>query len=454
MSPGRLITALGLAAVVAPLGSTMMAVALDDLGRALGRDPADLTQWLVTSYLLVGIVGQSPGGRIGDLYGHGRALRLGQGLLAAGSLLGTAVASLPALIAARVLMAAGGALVVPCAFAVLRSEVPPALRGRAFGGFGAAMSAAAAVGPLLGGALVGVFGWRAVFLAALPLVAASAFLARFPARRAEAGPAPRFDWAGTLLLTAGLVALVVGLKAQAARWPLLAGGAALLLTFGMWERRAPAPVVDLRLFRQSAFSAGAAIVALQNLAMYALLFQLPLYFQRLHGATSAAMGRTLLVMMGAMVVLSALGGRLADRLGARVTTLAGTSLSLGGLAGLGVGLAAMRAPIEAAPWLVLLGAGFGLANAPSQAAAMGAVPRAQGGAAGGAISTLRYLGGVAGIAVLGRLDADAPAAAQTAAHVTSLWVFGGALVLAWGAALALPGRPAPAAAAAQGQPPG
>jgi MFS family permease len=162
-----------LAASLAPLGSTMMAVAVPAIASDLGRGDTEITQWLVAGYLITNIALQSPGGKLGDLISHTRALLLGLALVAAGSVIGYALAELPALVVARVLMAAGGAATVPAAMAILRNSMPHEKRARAFGFFGACMGIAAAVGPLVGGALMRWLDWRAVFAANLPVIAIS-----------------------------------------------------------------------------------------------------------------------------------------------------------------------------------------------------------------------------------------------------------------------------------------
>jgi MFS family permease len=159
-----------------PLNSTMIAVALPDISHEFGQDPSVVTQALVTSYLVAAVVLQSPAGKIGDRLGHSRMLAVGQVLVGAGALLGFLSPSVAALTAARVLMAAGGAVLVPATVALLRHELPPERRGRAFGAFGAVMALAAAVGPLVGGELVSQFGWPSVFVANLPVLAVSATL--------------------------------------------------------------------------------------------------------------------------------------------------------------------------------------------------------------------------------------------------------------------------------------
>jgi MFS family permease len=125
-----------LAASLAPLGSTMIAVALPGIGRDIRAETADLTQWLVATYLITSIALQSPGGKLGDLIGHGRGVVLGLTLVAMGGVLGVLVSDVHALGAARILMAAGGAAIVPATMAILRNQTAADRRARVFGVFG------------------------------------------------------------------------------------------------------------------------------------------------------------------------------------------------------------------------------------------------------------------------------------------------------------------------------
>ena len=215
-----------------PLNSTMIAVALPDISAEFDADPAVVTQALVTSYLVAAIVLQSPAGKVGDRIGHARMVATGQLLIAAGALLGYLATSLALLTVARILMAAGGAVLLPATVAMLRRTLPPELRGRAFGAFGAEMALAAALGPLAGGALVDAFGWPSVFLANLPVLAASVGLGAVASRAAKReiqGAPPRFDWVGTFLLAAALTSIVMGLRPDGGHAVLLlAVGAAVL----------------------------------------------------------------------------------------------------------------------------------------------------------------------------------------------------------------------------------
>jgi MFS family permease len=429
-----------LAASLAPLGSTMIAVALPSIGHDTGADAADLTQWLVSSYLIASIALQSPGGKLGDLIGHGRALIVGLSLVAAGGVLGLLVGSVHLLGAARLLMASGGAATVPATMALLRNQTSADRRARVFGLFGACMGLAAAVGPLVGGELTERFGWRAVFAANLPVVMTSLLLVlRSHGLYSRAAAArPSFDWAGSALLAAGLSLVVVALRTSgSAAWWLGGGGAVLLAAFPAWERRVVSPVVDFSLLANPVFLGGGGIAALQNMAMYPLLFQLPVFFDRVRHLGARTVGHALLGLTGAMILSSMAAGRLAERIGARAQTLAGSTIALAGLWWFS-DFAAVRTPFDVIPGMLLIGLGLGLTAPPAQAASMSTVGREQAGMAGGVMSTMRYLGGVAGITVLGALLTDS---ASSGAHQRPDFVYAGALIVAAGLSLLLPGRP-------------
>ncbi len=359
----RLGAAVALAATLIPLSSTMLAVAIPAIATELEVDHRIVAPWVVTSYLIVAILGQWPGGRLADAIGTRRALGLGQAMCAAGAILGTVAGSLPALVAARVLMAAGGAVMVPAAMAMVRALTRVDQRVRAFGWFGSLMGLAAAIGPLVGGEITSLLGWRATFgLQLIPL------------------------------------------------------GASLALGGGLWmiappPRPAPPPgqAHALRsLAGNCTFLGGGIAIALQNTAMYATLFLMPILLTGLRGESAASVGRALLAMTGSMIAGSMLGGHLADRAGARGVALFAAALAVGGL-GLVFDVAGLRVAADAVPGLAILGLGVGLMNGPANGSAMSVVPASLSGVAAGMLSTLRYLGGVLGMAVLALLDADAGA---------------------------------------------
>jgi len=312
------------------------------------------------------------------------------------------------------------------------------------------MGTAAGIGPLVGGELTALFGWQSVFIANIPVILLAYFLIRRgtssirPGAESEASarsadrPSPRFDVLGSVLLGSGLTLLVVAAQTSGSTaLSAVSVAAGLLAVFVWWEQRVEEPVLDLRLFLQPTFAASSAVIGLQNLAMYALLFQLPIFFEQVRDAEAGTTGRTIIGMMIAMVLFSPVGGRVSESVGIRATAFVGTLVSLTGLYLLS-DFEALRSPGDALLGFVLIGAGLGLTSAPTQAAAMSAVKRTNAGMGGGAVSTARYIGGVIGISELGYLLGGEQAGVD--AHGAAAVVYFVALVIAALSALALPGR--------------
>jgi predicted MFS family arabinose efflux permease len=287
------------------------------------------------------------------------------------------------------------------------------------------------------------FGWRAVFIANIPVILLALLMIRLSGLKSEqpkssqAADRPRFDITGSVLLGAGLTLLVITTQASGAlAWWAGLTGVALLAAFVVWERRVAHPVLDLQLYTRPTFAAGNAVIALQNLAMYALLFQLPIFFEQVRGVEAGLTGRTIIGMMIAMVVCAPIGGRLSERLGAKVTVFVGSLVCLSGIYFVRT-FESLSVPSDALAALILLGIGLGLTSAPSQAAAMNSVKRNEAGMAGGAISMARYIGGIIGVATLGYLiEADS----GIASHSAAVAVYAAALGIATLVALVLPGK--------------
>ena len=438
---GVRLVAASLAATLMPLNSTMVAVALPDISVEFARDPALVTQGLFTSYLIASVVLQSPAGKLGDRIGHARMVVAGQALVAAGALLGYLAPELWVLIVARIAMAVGGAALVPSAVAMLRHGLPVERRGRAFGAFGAMMGLSAALGPVVGGELVEAFGWRSLFAANLPVLALSVGLGVFAGRVVlqDRDAHPQFDWIGTGLLAGGLTAIILGLRPDGQHLLLLLAGLGLLVPFVWWERRADDPVAAFSMFRTVPFAAGALLIAVQNLVMYALILQVTLVAAALFDLDARGTGRLIVSMMLAMVVTSPIAGRLTDRVGPRSIALAGSVSALLGIAGLA--WIDMTAPEQLVVPLVLLGIGLGLTSPAAQSASMSAVAWDLVGTAAGLGATMRYLGGIIGVAVMSvLLDVHGTRTEVISEHRILMAIYAGALLVGVVCAALLPGR--------------
>ncbi|MDF3049077.1 MAG: permease of the major facilitator superfamily [Pseudonocardia sp.] len=220
---------------------------------------------------------------------------------------------------------------------------------------------------------------------------------------------------------------------------LLGACACLLALFVWWERRAEDPIVAFTLFSSLPFTAGSLLVALQNLVVYTLLFELPQVLNALLAVDAAVIGRLLVAMTAATILASVAAGRLTDRIGPRPVAVAGVVSCL-----VAVGLLAANDLSSLRPLvlpLALVGLGVGLATPAAQSASLAAIPRERSGAAAGIGSTMRYLGGIVGVALLGRLvDLAGIRPAVLGEHRTVLAVFAAALVVGLACAVALPGR--------------
>jgi len=442
-----LLAALLLASAQAPLGSTLVAVALPAIAMGLGSDTVHATTLLVSSYLVITILFQGPGGRLSDAFGHARTLWAGIALFGLGAVIGLLSPSVWLLAVARAIMAVGGALVVPSTMALLRVLVRPEQRGRVFGIFGSVMALSAALGPVIGGAVVEWLGWRATFLVSLPFLALAAALLRLdpPPAGERAGDANRreglrsLDLPGLALLLAALVLVTASAKAEGMeRLGMLLAGLLAGAGFVRRQWRAEQPVLDLRLLRDPVMAGATAIMALQNFAMYGLIFQLPAFFEHFRGTAPRAVGFSLFTMMLGMVIASPLGGRATDRLGARSAGLIGAGVLVAGSLAM-CRLSSFAGPAEAVPWLIVFGLGMGLSSAPAQSSAMAAVDPGRAGMAAGLSSTMRYLGGIATIAVQAAVLGGDHEVTE-GRHVLMVMLYAAAAGLSLAAALVLPRR--------------
>jgi EmrB/QacA subfamily drug resistance transporter len=408
-----LLLAIAIGTTLAPLNSTMIAIALPDIQRAFNASVTE-TAWLVTLYLAGMAIGQPIGGRLGDLYGRRSVYLFGLiwfGIASAGCAFAP---SLPILILFRTQQAFAGALSFPNGTAMIRDAVPVERRGSAFGSIALATGLAAASGPPIGGLLVHSFGWSAIFWANIPVVLAALVLSwrNLPRNQSRRENQKRFDLAGSSLFAGCLGALIVIPTLLKLHQPLLAimmgfVGVAVGLAFVRWELRADSPVVDMRLFKQSQFAAACGSVSISNLVMYTTLLALPLYLENVRGHSVQTAGLTLAAISAFAAIWGPIGGRWTDRVGSRTPAIVGAAVLLLGTIGLTVSLLTTSlAPIIVS--LALMGLGLGISGAPVQTRVVESVSINRTGSAAGVFSTSRYMGSVIGSSILAVLFAQSP----------------------------------------------
>lgn len=349
---GQLVAAIALVMMLAPLNSTMIAIALPSIADTFGVGISSASV-LVPTYLFIMAVLQPIAGGLGDRVSRRRlilASLVGFGLASAGAALSF---NMPMLIGFRLAQALAGALAFPNGVALLREAIPGERRGLMSGTVGSAASFAAAIGPVIGGVLVQTWGWQAVFLTNVPFIAAALALGTFAIPQTQS------------TVTAKRKGDEGGLRSN---------------------------ILDLR-----TFVAVNATVALSNLAMYVTLLAVPILLTHKLNWSASQVGFTLAGLSVMSLVCAPVGGRWADTMGRRMPVVLGLSaLTIGCMM---VSIAQARLLPMLIAGLMLMGAGLGIAGAGMQTAAIEAVSRQMAGTAAGLFSTSRYIGSIIGSTV-------------------------------------------------------
>jgi EmrB/QacA subfamily drug resistance transporter len=389
------------------LDVTIVNVAFPDLERDFSEaSRADLS-WVLNAYNIVFAALLVPAGRVADLIGRRRMFFIGISTFLVASALCGLAGSPEVLVAARVLQAAGGAILVPTSLGLLLPEFPVESRATAVAIWGATGAVAAALGPSLGGVLVDELGWRWVFFVNLPVgIAALVPAGRLLRETRVGGHLP--DALGSALLIAGVGALALGIVKgpewgwDSARVLASLGAAAVLLpAVVLRSARHRAPVIELGLFRTRSFAVANAGVLVFSTAFYALLLAGVLFLTQVWGYTILEAGFAITPGPLMAALAAPVGGRLSDRFGQRVVALPGGLLFAAGAAMLALGMdATPDYVVEYLPAQMLTGAGVGLSFAAWSSAAVAELPPAQFATGSAVLSCMRQIGAVLGVAAL------------------------------------------------------
>ncbi len=397
------------------LDATVVNIALPSAQAALGFSN-DQRQWIVTAYALAFGSLLLLGGRLGDVMGRKTIFLIGLGGFAIASAIGGAAPNFEVLVLARALQGLFGALLAPAALSILTTTfTDPAERGRAFGIFGAIAGAGGGLGLLLGGLLTQYLDWRwtmyvNLIFAAIAMAGAVVYLRNHrPDHRIQ------LDIIGTLLVSAGLFAIVYGFSnaesqgwSDVMTWGFLSVGAVLIAAFTWWQTRAAQPLLPLRIILDRNRGGSLLALLISGAGMFGVFLFLTYYLQQSLGFSPIRTGLAFLPMIGGIMVSATTATSvLLPRLGARPLIPVGMLLGAVALAYMTrLDLASSYAS-DILPALIVMGVGMGLIFAPAMSVGTLGVDPDDAGAGSAALNTVQQVGGSIGTALLSTLAASA-----------------------------------------------
>jgi EmrB/QacA subfamily drug resistance transporter len=391
------------------LDVTIVNVALPAIRRDLDASTSGL-QWVIDAYTMVVASLLMLAGSLADRFGRRRTFQIGLSTFTVASVLCSLAPSLQALVAFRMLQAVGASMLNPVAMSIITNTfTEPKARARAIGAWGAVVGVSMALGPLVGGGLTQLVGWRSIFWINLPIGVGAIALAQAFVPESKAPRARRPDPIGQLLVLGTLVAVTYaviegphhgwGSPVIAALFAVAVCGVGAIIAY---EPRRHEPLLDLRFFRSVPFSSATLIAVLAFGTFAGFLFLNALYLQEVRGLPPFATGVYTLPLALATIVCSPISGWLIGKSGTRVPlVLAGTAI---GTSALMLTQLDARTPLA---WIVasyvIFGVGFGLVNAPITNTAVSGMPNASAGVAAAIASTSRQVGASLGVAIGGTI---------------------------------------------------
>jgi EmrB/QacA subfamily drug resistance transporter len=403
------------------LDASIVNIGLPSIARAFHTSLDGAVEWIVICYLVVigGLL--LTFGRLSDMIGRSPIWITGLVIFTVGSAVCGAAPSLELLIAARALQGVGGALILSTSAALLSGAVPESQRGHALGWGAMSIALGASAGPTIGGLLIASLTWRWIFYVNVPigLIAILVTLRLLPPTIGHSEE--KFDPWGAMLLAIALATLNLGLSfGEEWGWTstrvlgILLIGITSLVVGVFVETRSTHPIIDVRLFRNRNFVSAVTSLLFSMLALFAVGFLLPFYFEQLRGFAPERTGLLLTPFPLAMAVVAPAAGALSDRIGSR--WLAPPALAITAAALLLLTQLDATSPSSAIAWrLALAGVGLGLFQSPNTSSLMSAAPESQQGMASGVFATTRITGQALSVAVAGAVFGSLGGAAAGAA---------------------------------------
>jgi MFS transporter, DHA2 family, multidrug resistance protein len=396
--------------LVVVLDNTVLNVAMKTIADphdGLGASQSQL-EWAINSYTLLFAGLLFTWGILGDRMGRKRILLTGMALFGLASVASAYAQNPGELIAARALMGFGGAAVMPATLSIISNIFDPRERGKAIGAWAGSVGIGIAVGPILGGVLLEHFWWGSVFLINVPIVVAGivAIVAMVP--ESSDPVARKIDVVGVLLSVLGLVLVVYGIIkggdlgtfSKPEVWGTIALGVLVLAGFVQYERHSDHPALDVKLFRNSRFAAGAGAIGVTFFTGLGVMFFMSFYLQLVRGYSPVRTGLLFLPFAAAQLVFAPRSAALVKRYGSKMICALGIVFMAVGFVGY------LTATATSPIWLLLLafliqGVGMAFVNPAATESIMSSVPREQAGVGAAVGNTVRQVGGALGVAILG-----------------------------------------------------
>ncbi|RKP45253.1 MFS transporter [Trinickia fusca] len=424
----RVLAATSVSYTVVLLDASIVNVALEQISRTFGSNMAGL-QWVVNAYTLTFASLLMTGGTLGDRLGSRNIYFAGLAVFVAASVLCGVAPDMTTLALARALQGVGSAMLVPCSLALINDACPdPARRAAAVSIWMGCGGAAMASGPLIGGILIHLFGWRSIFFVNVPIGIVGLWLTASVAPTATS-KTRHFDWAGQAAAIVALGALIgVLIEGPVLGWrstPLIAGMIASLLAwiaFFFVEARSADPMLPLGFFRSSLFSGSTFVSMASAFVFYGMLFTFSLYYQQVRGASPLEAGLAFLPMTGMVATGGLFSSRLVQRFGARFSMCAAFGLYAAGAAGMS--LATANSPYwQAIVPMLAIGLASGFISPAATSPALGTVEKSRAGVAAAVLNSARQSGAALGVAIFGTLISVLHAF-QTAMYLVMAGVIG------------------------------
>lgn len=390
---------------MATLDASIVNVSLPSITSSL-RTTLPVAEWVVAIYLLVITGLLLTFGRLADLIGRKPIYVTGIVVFTLGSAFCGFSPSVHWLIASRAIQAVGAAMIMANGPAIITDAFPVNERGKALGMIGTVVATGLTAGPAIGGFLVGAAGWPIIFFVNLPIGALGVVVAQTILRRGPRRWERHFDIPGALLLLISMSSLTLALSQgplrgwdgfiQALLGVAVVGG----ILFILRERMAPHPTVDLTLFRNRLFAFANASAFINFIATFSVAFLMPFYLSRVLRLSPGQMGLILTSVPITVAVIAPISGSLSDRLGSRTLSSVGLLITSTGLF-----MLSRMGGSTSTPYLIgslaMVGLGSGAFQSPNSSAIMGSVPQGMLGVAAGMLATMRNLGMVTGVAIMG-----------------------------------------------------